>query len=132
MRILGLCLAAAGFLFAGGDDSFLLTGVTVHPVSSPEVANASLLVIDGKIAGSRRIKQLLAARRDGFRDAQADASLGKAVFKKTCAACHRLNGAGGKVGPDLDGVGLRGAERLLEAEEVTFEELGFRIVKSEV
>ncbi|HVW37704.1 MAG TPA: c-type cytochrome, partial [Pirellulales bacterium] len=42
------------------------------------------------------------------------AELGKAVFQKICAACHRLSGAGGKVGPDLDGVGLRGVERLLE------------------
>lgn len=61
-----------------------------------------------------RIKQLLTARRDGFRDAKPDAALGKAVFQKTCAACHRVSGAGGKVGPDLDGVGLRGVDRLLE------------------
>lgn len=61
-----------------------------------------------------RIKQLLAARRDGFGEAKPDAELGKAAFQKTCAACHRLSGAGGKVGPDLDGVGLRGVERLLE------------------
>lgn len=61
-----------------------------------------------------RIKQLLSVRRDGFGEAKADAELGKAVFQKTCAACHRLSGAGGKVGPDLDGVGLRGIERLLE------------------
>lgn len=61
-----------------------------------------------------RIKQLLAARRDGFRDARPDVQSGKAVFQKTCAACHRVSGVGGKVGPDLDGVGLRGVERLLE------------------
>ncbi|HUY92228.1 MAG TPA: HEAT repeat domain-containing protein [Pirellulales bacterium] len=61
-----------------------------------------------------RIKQLLTARRDGFRETKPDAALGKAVFQKTCAACHRVSGAGGKVGPDLDGVGLRGVDRLLE------------------
>ena len=35
--------------------------------------------------------------------AAADASRGRAVFQKTCAACHKLYGEGGKVGPDLTG-----------------------------
>jgi putative heme-binding domain-containing protein len=35
--------------------------------------------------------------------ANADASRGRAVFKKTCASCHLLYGEGGKVGPDLTG-----------------------------
>jgi putative heme-binding domain-containing protein len=39
---------------------------------------------------------------------------GRAIFAKTCAGCHRIADVGGKVGPQLDGVGQRGAERLLE------------------
>ncbi len=35
--------------------------------------------------------------------ADADASRGRKVFEKTCAACHLLYGAGGKIGPDLTG-----------------------------
>ncbi len=35
--------------------------------------------------------------------ASADASRGRVVFNKTCAACHLLYGEGGKVGPDLTG-----------------------------
>jgi putative heme-binding domain-containing protein len=35
--------------------------------------------------------------------AAANASRGRAVFQKTCAACHMLYGEGGKVGPDLTG-----------------------------
>ena len=35
--------------------------------------------------------------------ANADASRGRAVFKKTCAACHLLYDEGGKIGPDLTG-----------------------------
>lgn len=37
-------------LFAAADDSFLLTNVTVHPVTGPDVAKASILVRDGRIA----------------------------------------------------------------------------------
>jgi putative heme-binding domain-containing protein len=33
----------------------------------------------------------------------ADASRGRAVYRKTCAACHVLYGEGGKIGPDLTG-----------------------------
>ena len=40
--------------------------------------------------------------------------MGLAVYKKSCFACHRINDEGGKVGPQLDGVGHRGLERLLE------------------
>ena len=35
--------------------------------------------------------------------AAASAARGRAVYKKTCAACHTLYGDGGQVGPDLTG-----------------------------
>ena len=35
--------------------------------------------------------------------AKADASKGRAVFQKACAACHKLYGNGGIIGPDLTG-----------------------------
>ena len=35
--------------------------------------------------------------------AAADRSRGRAVFAKTCAACHTLFDAGGKIGPELTG-----------------------------
>ena len=61
-----------------------------------------------------RVKQLVAARRDSFGKAQVSADRGRAVFQKICANCHRVGGEGAKIGPDLDGIGNRGAERLLE------------------
>jgi putative heme-binding domain-containing protein len=61
-----------------------------------------------------RVKQLVAARRDSFGKAQVSAERGKGVFAKICANCHRVGGEGAKIGPDLDGIGNRGAERLLE------------------
>ncbi len=35
--------------------------------------------------------------------ARADVARGRAVFERTCSACHTLYGAGGKIGPDLTG-----------------------------
>src|SRR5205823_8584904 len=39
---------------------------------------------------------------------------GQAVFTKHCAACHQLEGKGAVVGPQLDGIGNRGLDRLLD------------------
>lgn len=61
-----------------------------------------------------RVAQLIAARRESFARSQPDAAAGRLIFQKTCAGCHRVAGEGAKVGPDLDGVGLRGLDRLLE------------------
>jgi hypothetical protein len=36
-----------------------------------------------------------------------DAARGKPVFEKNCMVCHTLEGQGGKVGPELTGVGAR-------------------------
>jgi putative membrane-bound dehydrogenase-like protein len=44
----------------------------------------------------------------------ADLSHGRALFQKTCAACHRLYGEGGQVGPDLTGSGRASLDYLLE------------------
>ncbi len=63
----------------------------------------------------KRIQDLIEKRRSGFLAYKgADLSRGAAVFEKNCAACHQLEGKGAKVGPQLDGVGLRGLDRLLE------------------
>jgi putative heme-binding domain-containing protein len=62
----------------------------------------------------QRIAELLHARAKGYATATADAKLGALVFTKHCAGCHAVANVGGKVGPQLDGIGNRGIERLLE------------------
>ncbi len=57
---------------------------------------------------------LVEERRKHFAAGGGDAVKGAAVFKKGCANCHQVAGQGAIVGPQLDGIGLRGAERLLE------------------
>lgn len=45
--------------------------------------------------------------------ASADLSNGKQLFARTCAACHILSGAGGKIGPDITGANRGNLEYLL-------------------
>lgn len=68
----------------------------------------------GLPAADANLAQLLASRRKSFLAAKADAAKGAAVFEKSCANCHQVGGKGAKVGPQLDGIGLRGLDRLLE------------------
>ncbi|NNJ27619.1 hypothetical protein LzC2_37260 [Planctomycetes bacterium LzC2] len=57
---------------------------------------------------------LLAERAAAFDPAAASAERGAALFKPQCAACHAIGGVGGSIAPQLDGVGVRGVERLCE------------------
>ncbi|WP_435020039.1 PVC-type heme-binding CxxCH protein [Tundrisphaera sp. TA3] len=53
-----------------------------------------------------------------YRDAmprEGDPKAGMAVFRKNCAACHRLGGEGAEVGPDLSTITDRSDEVLLTA-----------------
>jgi putative heme-binding domain-containing protein len=60
------------------------------------------------------LDKLIAARSEAFDPAKASASRGADVFARNCAVCHAIEGKGGVLGPQLDGIGGRGVERLLE------------------
>jgi putative heme-binding domain-containing protein len=62
----------------------------------------------------QKTQELLARKRDDFVGAKSDPDVGQKVFQKSCANCHQVNNQGAKVGPQLDGIGVRGVERLLE------------------
>lgn len=61
-------------------------------------------------------EKMVVARRQLWEAQAATAKIaeGERVFTQQCAACHQLNGKGGLVGPQLTGIGNRGAERLCE------------------
>jgi putative heme-binding domain-containing protein len=61
-----------------------------------------------------RVHELLQRRREGFLKATPDIALGKQVFVKNCATCHQIANEGTRIGPQLDGIGVRGLDRLLE------------------
>jgi putative heme-binding domain-containing protein len=62
----------------------------------------------------KQLDHLIAARVAAFAKAKPDLETGANVFKMNCAACHQIQGEGGLIGPQLDGIGTRGPERLCE------------------
>ena len=56
---------------------------------------------------------MIEKRRIGFVASGRDSAVGARAFEKT-AICHQLGGKGARIGPQLDGVGNRGVDRLLE------------------
>ncbi|HYE21493.1 MAG TPA: PVC-type heme-binding CxxCH protein [Tepidisphaeraceae bacterium] len=63
---------------------------------------------------SADLDKAIAIRRAQFTAGKASATRGKDVYAKSCAVCHQLDGQGATVGPQLDGVGARGLDRILE------------------
>ena len=68
----------------------------------------------GLPSADAKLDALIRTRADAFAKAKPDAAKGKEVFAKSCAVCHQIGGQGAKVGPNLDGIGNRGLDRLLE------------------
>jgi putative heme-binding domain-containing protein len=60
------------------------------------------------------LDKLIAERRAMYLSAQPVADRGLAHFTKHCAVCHQIAGKGAVIGPQLDGIGNRGLERVLE------------------
>jgi putative heme-binding domain-containing protein len=61
-----------------------------------------------------QLDRLIADRVSTFRARKPDIARGRQAFQTNCAACHRIGGQGGLIGPQLDGIGARGPERLAE------------------
>ena len=80
----------------------------------PSLANRVAALLKDLPPADARLKTLIGTRRDSFARSKPDSSLGSKVFEKHCAICHQLGGKGAKVGPQLEGVGVRGLDRVLE------------------
>ena len=65
-------------------------------------------------APDQQMLKVLDARRAAFNPEKALPLEGAKLFEKTCSVCHRMEGKGGLIGPNLDGIGARGLERVSE------------------
>ena len=63
---------------------------------------------------NEQLEKLVEQRRVAYQPAKTKLAEGAALFTKNCAACHSIDGLGGNVGPQLNGIGSRGLERLCE------------------
>ena len=57
---------------------------------------------------------VIRSRTASYPKAKPDLIAGKVLYTKHCAVCHQLANEGAKVGPQLDGIGNRGLDRLME------------------
>ena len=60
------------------------------------------------------LQKKIADKKTAFLMGKHDEIKGEALFGKHCAACHQIANKGAKIGPQLDGIGSRGLDRLLE------------------
>ncbi|MDA1013388.1 MAG: FG-GAP-like repeat-containing protein [Planctomycetota bacterium] len=63
---------------------------------------------------NERLIKLIAERKRSYLQSSGSQELGAVLFVKKCAVCHQVAGKGKKVGPNLDGIGSRGLDRLAE------------------
>ena len=80
----------------------------------PDVKQRLKKLTEGLPPVEARTQELIAAKSKAFSTFKTDIDQGRGVFNTKCAACHQISSQGGKVGPQLDGIGVRGLERLLE------------------
>ena len=79
-----------------------------HPDES--IRNTALKLFGGNVSANRK------AVADEYAKAlelKGDAKRGAAVYEKTCSKCHRINGIGHNVGPDISDTRARARDALL-------------------
>ncbi|HSU56294.1 MAG TPA: c-type cytochrome, partial [Candidatus Dormibacteraeota bacterium] len=84
----------------------LLSDNNLNKLVRKHWGNLSAGTPEEKLADVRRFN-------NDLRAFAGDASAGHDMFKKTCAACHKLFGEGGQIGPDLTGANRKDRDYLL-------------------
>jgi putative membrane-bound dehydrogenase-like protein len=86
--------------------------------SKDEALSAQLKKVWGEVRASSAARQELIAKwKTKLSPAvvgQANPAAGREVFQQVCAACHKMYGKGGEIGPDLTGSDRRNLDYLLE------------------
>ena len=80
----------------------------------PDLTNRIAKLTENLPPADEMIAQQIVQRRDAYLRSEPEVELGRTVFDKQCGICHQMSGEGRKFGPDLDGIGVRGLDRLLE------------------
>jgi putative membrane-bound dehydrogenase-like protein len=81
--------------------------------SDKSVAQKASGVIDELRGPEVKEKEALIAKLEPVLARSGNAESGKQVFAQNCGVCHKINGEGREVGPDLTGMGVHGVHELL-------------------
>jgi uncharacterized protein len=81
--------------------------------SDKEVAQRANAVMEELRGPEAKEKAALVAKLEAEVSRPGNAAAGKALFAQNCGVCHKFNGDGREVGPDLTGMGAHGAHELL-------------------
>src|SRR5262249_4773599 len=87
---------------------------TLAALKSIELDSRSAAIAAKLPPANAVLDALITDRRRAFAQATTNIDRGQSVFTKHCAACHQIAGKGTIIGPQLDGIGNRGLDRLLE------------------
>ncbi|MCP4193371.1 MAG: c-type cytochrome [Planctomycetaceae bacterium] len=96
----------------------LLQNPTVHERMAATVDPEDQARIEAMLndlpPANEQIQATVTEQLQAMANRRGSAANGKVIFNKQCASCHQVNGQGTLVGPQLDGIGSRGRERLVE------------------
>ena len=91
-----------------------LVGGKIKALNKPEITKQVAEITSKLPPTNEAAKAIITARLKSYATTVKDEKRGQQVFQVNCAICHRIGVTGNLVGPQLDGIGVRGAERLLE------------------
>ena len=91
----------------------LRSGVTIQFMTTKQEARF-LALTEGVEPVPSDADRLIRERQETFDLASTSSEQGLEIFKEHCSKCHQIGGEGKVIGPQLDGIGSRGIERLLE------------------
>ncbi|MBI3415121.1 MAG: c-type cytochrome [Verrucomicrobia bacterium] len=83
--------------------------------AKPDNAAARIAELVKSVPSANEVAQkLIDQRRAAYDPTKASPARGEQIFTQNCRICHQIDGVGTVVGPQLDGIGNRGLERVLE------------------
>jgi putative heme-binding domain-containing protein len=91
----------------------------LNAIATDELTKRIATLTDKLPSEDAVVEELLASRRKSLAVVVGNLTAenhnqGRELFKKNCQICHQLSGEGKQVGPNLDGIGNRGLDRILE------------------
>lgn len=96
----------------------VLTRPAISPklaaLQTPKLSDEIKQLVESIPIEDSEVQTLIDERKRTFLHQTGETQAGETLFKKNCSACHQVAGQGKKVGPNLDGIGNRGFERLIE------------------